>query len=56
MPLSAVGRGEPMTPVLRVEDLHHTYLPGTPFEAVSLRGVNMEVQEGEIVAIRVTRS
>ena len=40
-----------MTPVLRVEDLHHTYLPGTPFEAVSLRGVNMEVQEGEIVAI-----
>jgi energy-coupling factor transport system ATP-binding protein len=40
-----------MTPVLRVEDLHHTYLPGTPFEAVSLQGVNMEVQEGEIVAI-----
>ena len=40
-----------MTPALRVEDLHHTYLRGTPFEAVSLRGVNMEVQEGEIVAI-----
>jgi energy-coupling factor transport system ATP-binding protein len=51
MPLSTVCRGELMTPVLRVEDLHHTYLPGTPFETVSLQGVNMEVQEGEIVAI-----
>ena len=51
MPLSAVSGVEFMTPVLRVEDLHHTYLPGTPFEAVSLRGVNMEVQEREIVAI-----
>lgn len=40
-----------MTPVLRVEKLHHTYLRGTPFEAVSLRGVNMEVHEGEIVSI-----
>ena len=40
-----------MTLVLEVEDLHHTYLPGSPFEAVSLRGVNMKVEEGEIVAI-----
>jgi energy-coupling factor transport system ATP-binding protein len=40
-----------MTYVLEVEDLHHTYLPGSPFEAVSLRGVNMKVEEGEIVAI-----
>jgi energy-coupling factor transport system ATP-binding protein len=40
-----------MTHVLEVEDLHHTYLPGSPFEAVSLRGVNMKVEEGEIVAI-----
>jgi energy-coupling factor transport system ATP-binding protein len=40
-----------MTPVLRVEELHHTYLRGTPFEAVSLRGVNMEVHQGEIVSI-----
>jgi len=40
-----------MTHVLEVEDLHHTYLPGSPFEAVSLRGVNMRVEEGEIVAI-----
>ena len=40
-----------MTHVLEVEDLHHTYLPGSPFEAVSLRGVNMKTEEGEIVAI-----
>jgi energy-coupling factor transport system ATP-binding protein len=40
-----------MKPIIRVEDLHHTYLAGTPFEAVSLRGVDMEVGEGEIVAI-----
>ena len=40
-----------MTQVLGVEDLHHTYLPGSPFEAVSLQGVSMTVEEGEIVAI-----
>ena len=40
-----------MTHVLEVENLHHTYLPGSPFEAVSLRGVNMKVEQGEIVAI-----
>ncbi|MCJ7621577.1 MAG: energy-coupling factor transporter ATPase [Anaerolineae bacterium] len=37
--------------MLEVENLHHTYLPGSPFEAVSLRGVNMKVEQGEIVAI-----
>jgi energy-coupling factor transport system ATP-binding protein len=40
-----------MTHAVEVQDLHHTYLPGSPFEAVSLRGVNMMVEEGEIVAI-----
>jgi len=40
-----------LTHVLEVEDLHHTYLPRSPFEAVSLRRVNMKVEEGEIVAI-----
>ncbi len=40
-----------MKPIIQVEDLHHTYLAGTPFEAVSLRGVDMEVGEGEIVAV-----
>jgi energy-coupling factor transporter ATPase len=40
-----------MNPILRVEGLQHTYLEGTPFEAVSLRGVDMEVHQGEIVSI-----
>ncbi len=40
-----------MRPIIQVRDLHHTYLLGTPMEAVALRGVNMEVGEGEIVAI-----
>lgn len=40
-----------MKRTLQVQDLHHTYLQGTPFEAVSLRGIDMEVFEGEIVSI-----
>ncbi len=40
-----------MTSIIRVEDLHHTYLRGTPFETVALQGVDMEVDEGQIVAI-----
>jgi energy-coupling factor transporter ATPase len=40
-----------MKPIIQVQDLHHTYLAGTPFETVSLRGVDMEVGEGEIVAV-----
>jgi energy-coupling factor transporter ATPase len=40
-----------MRPLLLVQDLHHTYLEGTPLEAVALQGVDMEVGEGEIVAI-----
>lgn len=39
-----------MGAVIQVENLHHTYLEGTPFEAVSLRGVDMHVDEGEVVA------
>ena len=40
-----------MTPIIQVQGLHHTYLPGTPFETVALQGVDMEVGEGAIVAI-----
>ncbi len=40
-----------MGTMIQVEHLHHTYLPGTPFQAVSLRGVDMRVEEGEIVAL-----
>lgn len=34
-----------------VEDLHHTYLRGTPLESVALRGAFMRVDEGEGVGI-----
>ncbi len=40
-----------MTAIIQARDLHHTYLPGTPFEAVALQGVDMEVGDAEIVAI-----
>jgi len=38
-------------PVIQVNDLHHTYLRGTPLEATALKGVTMEIGEGEAVGI-----
>jgi len=38
-------------PLIKVENLWHTYLRGTPLEVVALRGVDMEVYEGEAVGI-----
>ena len=37
--------------VIRVEDLHHTYLRGTPLETPSLRGVDFQVHMGEAVGL-----
>ncbi len=37
--------------MIHVEDLWHTYMVGTPFEQVALRGVTMEVRPREIVGI-----
>jgi energy-coupling factor transport system ATP-binding protein len=37
--------------MILVEDLWYTYLPGTPFEHVALRGVTLEVRPGEAVGI-----
>lgn len=37
--------------MIQVEDLWHTYMPGTPFENVALRGVTIEVYPGEVVGI-----
>jgi len=37
--------------VIRVEDLWHTYMSGTPFAQVALRGVTLDVRPGEIVGI-----
>ena len=38
-------------PVVHIHDLHHTYLAGTPMEAVALRGASLEIMPGEIVGI-----
>ncbi|MBI3975687.1 MAG: ABC transporter, partial [Armatimonadetes bacterium] len=37
--------------MIEVRDLHHTYLQGTPMEAVALRGITLTIGEGERVAI-----
>ncbi len=37
--------------MITIEDLWHTYMPGTPFEQVALRGVSLEVRAGEAVGI-----
>lgn len=38
-------------PLIKVEKLRHTYMKTTPFENVALRGVSMEVHDGEVVGI-----
>ncbi|MEW6228241.1 MAG: energy-coupling factor transporter ATPase [Bacillota bacterium] len=36
---------------IRVENLYHTYGPGTPFERTALEDVTLEIDDGEFVAI-----
>jgi energy-coupling factor transporter ATPase len=38
-------------PIIRVENLHHTYFPDTPNAIHALRGVSFSVQRGEYLAI-----
>ncbi len=38
-------------PLITVEDLWHTYMIGTPFEHLALRGVTLQVLPGEVVGI-----
>ncbi|MBI5956292.1 MAG: energy-coupling factor transporter ATPase [Chloroflexi bacterium] len=42
---------EKAEPIIRVNDLHHTYLRNTPLEAVALHGVSMEIDSGDAVGI-----
>jgi putative ABC transport system ATP-binding protein len=37
--------------MIRVEDIFVVFLSGTPLERIALRGINFNVEEGEIVAI-----
>ena len=41
----------PPSPVIVVEDLWHTYMPGTPFQHLALRGISLHVGAGEVVGI-----
>jgi energy-coupling factor transport system ATP-binding protein len=38
-------------PIISIRDLHHTYLRGSPLEVSALKGVSLEVYEGESVGI-----
>lgn len=38
-------------PLIQVNDLHHVYLRGTPLEVTALKGVTVEIHEGEAVGI-----
>ncbi|MDY7077451.1 MAG: energy-coupling factor transporter ATPase [Chloroflexota bacterium] len=38
-------------PFIKINDLHHKYLRGTPLEVPALHGVNMEIYKGESVGI-----
>jgi energy-coupling factor transport system ATP-binding protein len=38
-------------PLIQVRDLHHTYLRGTPLEVAALRGVSLEIYQGESVGL-----
>ena len=36
---------------IRVENLSHTYMPGTPMESPALVGISLEIKEGEFVGL-----
>ncbi|KJS16745.1 MAG: hypothetical protein VR69_07860 [Peptococcaceae bacterium BRH_c4b] len=38
-------------PVITMEDVHHAYLKGTSLETHALQNINLEVSEGEILAL-----
>jgi energy-coupling factor transport system ATP-binding protein len=45
------AQGDNSAPLIEVRDLHHTYLQGTPLEAVALQGVDFDLGPAEIAAI-----
>ena len=36
---------------IKIENLRHVYMPSTPFEKVALDNVNIEINDGEFVAL-----
>jgi energy-coupling factor transport system ATP-binding protein len=45
------GAAPATAPRIQVTGLWHTYMQGTPFERTALRGVSIEVRDGEVVGI-----
>lgn len=43
--------GAETTPLLRLTGLQFTYSPGTPFERRALAGIDLEIQQGEVVVL-----
>ncbi len=37
--------------LLRLENVSHVYMPGTPFEVTAISNINLEIQKGELLAI-----
>jgi energy-coupling factor transport system ATP-binding protein len=37
--------------LLTTENLTHVYMPGTPFEITALKNVNLEIRQGELLAV-----
>ena len=51
-PLAAAWEGtEKLEPILKVENLTHTYSAGTPFQRNAVEHVNLEVMPGEFLGI-----
>ena len=38
-----------MEPIIRVENLTHTYSAGTPFERSAVDGMTLDVMRGELI-------
>lgn len=40
-----------MAPILQVQNLHHIYSAGTPFEHIALNDVSFTVERGEFIGV-----
>ena len=49
--LTARKGSKPLEPILKIENLTHTYSAGTPFERRAVDGVNLEVAPGEFLGV-----
>ena len=36
---------------IKIENLNHVYMPNSPFEKVALKNINIEIENGEFIAL-----